>query len=551
MQELERRSKIAGTAAGALATLLLGCAPGGAQPTSSGSTADSSSSGSTSAGPGSTSLAPTTGLDTSGSTSTTGAPPPDMPGPDTGQTGDPPPPPPPCGYPSETNYNPFGDPWATKRPANPFIQVALTPGCNRSGTKAMAAPDCIDPAELEFLAKSNAPVLFEECAILGNAWAARYDAFTAGLAAVNPAMPFVGYYAAHLADVNQIGGSLANEPNYPPNAFHIVRADNGAFLAAPNGTEILDITDPGYRAYVTDRIKTFMDAHGLGGVFIDVVSPTIGEAVATAKKELVEAGLPTDDASVQAKYAAMIPQPIRDNWGGAWLDLMRDLKAAVAPRLVFANTGMTLDGAFMTAIVSNDPPRADGVMIEDPIGPVGVDIQASGRMQAMNAVLDGALPLGKRTLIVVNTNVNGTTFQTTDAQKERALAWYYLTAFLTIFRGNATMLYYTPDVDSPQFNTETYFREWDLAIGDPTSNPAAEVPGMGLLYSRTFSGPHGNSVMYWNNHATNVYKVSLPEALYDAWTCTGPFVEVTIPPSFGAIFGPKPMIAEVLGPTCP
>ena len=61
----------------------------------------------------------------------------------------------------EQQFNPFGDPWASKMGANISIPVGLTPACHRRGLKA----DNTTPNSVETLlvSRSNNPIVWEEC----------------------------------------------------------------------------------------------------------------------------------------------------------------------------------------------------------------------------------------------------------------------------------------------------------------------------------------------------------------------------------------------------
>src|SRR5262249_14096923 len=106
---------------------------------------------------------------------------------------------------------------------------------------------------------------------------------------------------------------------------------------------------------------------------------------------------------------------------------------------------------------------ADGLLWEDPIGPVGYtppDIQVS--LDRLAARIAYARSHDKYLGIFINTNIgNQSTFRTTNAEQQRAFWRYYFAAYLTVMEGSRTLLIpYTPTASFDQFHSVLYYAQW-------------------------------------------------------------------------------------------
>lgn len=393
----------------------------------------------------------------------------------------------------QSHYNPFGDPWASNIGTNPSIPVTLTTGCYRRGPKWTGRetdPNVTDE-EITHLAKSNTGLVFEECASIqgGNGMnKQRLVNIATKLKQKNPNAKYIGYHVFWILDFNMrfateiytnaetdgMCGAAKCE------SFFIHRKGQPATKANRLGN-YLDITNPYYRQYIAPKIAQALNEMNMDGFLADGVAATIP-------------GLNSAD----------VPDNILSGWGAAWADLFRDVKTAIGPnKLLFANSGGQ-GIAFSRPLITNDgsSPRADGLMWEDPFGPLGADLTSSSRLGEINGMLDMVTSLNKHLLIAVNTNVNcgnssGQPFRycydQTNKSQQSNFQRYYLTLFLNVFRNSkTTMIYYHPLITSPQFDSEAFYRDWNLKIGQPTTG-MQEVSGG--VYLRKFQ----NAWVYWNN----------------------------------------------------
>lgn len=394
----------------------------------------------------------------------------------------------------QSHYNPFGDPWASNIGTNPDIPIILSTGCYRRGPKwtgRQTDPNVSDE-EINHLAKSNTGLIFEECASLQGPNSElnrqRLINIATKLKQKNPNAKYIGYHVFWVIDF---------DPQFSTDIYAKAEADQmcgGAkcetFFIHKKGLpptkanrlgHYLDITNPYYRQYIAPKIAQTLTEMNMDGFLADGVTPF----------------LPGVDNN-------LIPDDIRNNWSASWPDLLRDVKAAIGPnKLLFVNSGG--HGVnFSRAMVSNDgnSPRADGLMWEDPFGPLGGDIVSSGRLAEINSMLDMVTSLNKYLMIVVNTNVNCGNYsgqparycydQTNKAQQS-SFQKYYLSLFLNVFRNNkTTLIYYNPLLTGPQFDSEAFFRDWNLKIGQPTTGMQEVSPG---VFLRKFQ----KAWVYWNN----------------------------------------------------
>lgn len=394
----------------------------------------------------------------------------------------------------QSHYNPFGDPWATNIGINPDIPIILSTGCYRRGPKwtGRETDPNVSDEEINHLAKSNTGLIFEECASLQGPNSElnrqRLINIATKLKQKNPNAKYIGYHVFWVIDF---------DPQFSTDIYSKAEADQmcgGAkcetFFIHKKGLpptkanrigHYLDITNPYYRQYIAPKIAQTLTEMNMDGFLADGVTPF----------------LPGVDNN-------LIPDDIRNNWSASWPDLLRDVKAAIGPnKLLFVNSGG--HGVnFSRAMISNDgnSPRADGLMWEDPFGPLGGDIVSSGRLAEINSMLDMVTSLNKYLMIVVNTNVNCGNYsgqparycydQTNKAQQS-SFQKYYLSLFLNVFRNNkTTLIYYNPLLTGPQFDSEAFFRDWNLKIGQPTTGMQEVSPG---VFLRKFQ----KAWVYWNN----------------------------------------------------
>ncbi len=393
----------------------------------------------------------------------------------------------------QSHYNPFGDPWASNTGINPDIPITLSTGCYRRGPKwtGRETDPNVSDEEINHLAKSNTNLVFEECASLQGGVGMnkqRLVNIATKLKQINPNVKYIGYHVFWIldfnmkfeteiytkADIDGMCGSAKCE------TFFIHKKGLPATKANRLG-HYLDITNPYYRQYIAPKIAQTLTEMNMDGFLADGVAPF----------------LPGVDNN-------LIPDEIRNNWGVSWPDLLRDVKAAIGPnKLIIVNSGG--QGVnFSRSMITNDgnSPRADGLMWEDPFGPFGADLVSSGRLSEINSMLDMVTSLNKYLMIVVNTNVNCSNssgqpvrfcYDQTNKSQQISYQKYYLSLFLNVFRNSKTsLIYYTPLLTSPQFDSEAFFRDWNLKIGQPVTNMQEVSPG---VYLRKFQ----KAWVYWNN----------------------------------------------------
>lgn len=435
----------------------------------------------------------------------------------------------------ESIYNPFGDPWSLKKASNPSIPISFSTGCYKEGEKGTT--DEIPEREIEYLSKTNAPIIYIDCAAVQdeNYMLPRYEklkTFIQKIKAKNPQAKIIGYLVLH-----------EGQPVFPT----IVKdADNGdetmeSFLVHKKGlpatkdnrvsgrpdhpewgyAAVMDITNSQYRAYAVPKIVNAMQNMGLDGVLIDGIywNPLKGLGIAD-----------------------LIPDQTITSWPAAQAQFIQELKSAVGnEKLLFAN--VRLDEV---AYISNDllrDGRLDGIMLEDPIGPESNEfIPGNYRYDYLKQLLSLAKERDKYVWVVVNTNINCTDsgpncFTTTTDSAQRRYMNYYLSSFLHIFDSPKQMLiYYTPIQNRPQFLSETFFREWDLTIGEPTS-PSEQI-GNGI-YGRRFQ----NAYVVLNTTYNNF---SMPETVAaEFFAPDGTAINrATIPAKQGIIFTTQPILTE-------
>jgi hypothetical protein len=435
--------------------------------------------------------------------------------------------------------NPFGDPWVRKLPSNPEVPVSLTSGCHRvDPLRSNLSPS---PDLMQFVARSSGRLVFEECAevadISDGQGAVHLRPFTTALKAMDPSMKFIGYYAASVAPT----GNLTNPPpvqDGEPLGLRYIDANREDWFVHQKGKpatrqyrlkhvsgdpvrllfgEILDVTKPDLRQFLVTKLVQSMDFHAIDGVMIDGCND-----------------LPQYTTLIQGNVP---PDEVVANWAQGCVAFLDDLKRADPSKIVLTLNYWSLVGQGRSDHETFDYDWfvrrlavSDGLLWEDPIGPVGYppsEVQAS--LDRLSARIAYARSHDKYLGVFVNTNVGGqSTFRTTTSEQEHAFARYYLAAYLTVAEGLRTLFIpYTPVGSSDQFHSAAYFSVWDLDVGRPTGPRQMLSQG---VYRRDFE-----RARVFLNGSTGPLNVSLDDARF--MTSDGvPVRSATVPAKSGAIF---------------
>lgn len=389
----------------------------------------------------------------------------------------------------EESYNFFGDPWILKNPPNADIPAALTPGCYRYGPKTRET--VITREEIDFLSKSNVPILFEECAVVQDD-APKIRALGAALKERNLNLKYIGYVS--LANLGQVGSSEI-DANHEEWFVHRkgTPATRGNRIKNRQGSNILNITNPAYQDFMAAKIADSLERHYMGGTFLDDVIPSMRDGFYSGTSEAVDDG-------------------IINSWRRGWIDMVRKVKQAAGNKLIFVAGTLPVveDGRLSMSFMREIMAYADGLLVERSLGSINSDFKNYRDMTIppnfsfstydyITAIRDETIRLNKYLFFVVNSGVQPpeaeATYQTTTQERERRLARYYLAAFLNFFRGNKNILLYYPPtsaVSSPYFTAEAYFTDWDLKIGQPTGDTVEVSSG---VWKRSFTNAH----VYWNS----------------------------------------------------
>lgn len=438
----------------------------------------------------------------------------------------------------ETFYNPFGDPWSGRTAANPSIPVALTPACSRYGPKAGDLSP--RPEEIQFMATSNSPLLFEECSFLIDADGGgdpRQKAYIDALKAARPSLKYLAFFEPAIAYFNgnsppphHVGATeiAASHPEW------VVYIDGQAPSLATRvkhrdepGVFLYDITNPSFRAFMVQEAIKSMNFHGIDGVVIEQCSDY----------PLFEASTPPSTAFI-------------NSFAQGCVDFLRELKQAAPNRLVFFLSYASLRGikenrsedekdALAYEFYARRADVSDGLIWEDPLGgakniSVNPPSEVDRKFARFRQVQAYAASPGRDNYVglVTNTNIqNQSTFGNTNTEEQHQFAKYYLAAYLTQFRGEKSpMLYYTPSPIGEQFRSATSFNDWNLNVGSPTDPPATRDASGEGRYQRNFT-----LARVFLNGGNEPWQVSLTDRLYTTLDGQG-VTSATIPPRSGVIF---------------
>ena len=402
----------------------------------------------------------------------------------------------------EQAFNPFGDDWSTKTAPNTSIAVGLTPACYKRNPKILPVEPPLPPLNAEeaaFIAKSNTPMIWEECADvqdasgpdgfgrIGDIWIKRN---IEQQKAANPALKYVGYLPMTRADTQTIGQGVATvglkyiHANREDWFVHTAAGARVKYNQSPGGSpsDLFDITNREFRAFMVARIVESMNYHGMDGFVMDQCF----------------------DIPMVDNGQNVVPSAIYNNWGQSCINMLAELKAALNPlgKKVF------FTGFFHYSSGGNDTIEEDfyfrridasnGIYWEDPFKAVTASdsLQRSSTDRLLR-LQEYALARGAHFVNTVNTAYeNQSSFGSTSYEQQQALARFYLAAFLISADTRVgdpawgplrVMYHYTPISSGPQFYSAAYFRDWDIPVGAPTG-PVQTPVGNAPVYMREFAG---------------------------------------------------------------
>ncbi len=223
----------------------------------------------------------------------------------------------------EQAFNPYGDDWSIKAAPNTAIPVGLTPACYRQVPKSSLLNG--PPAEeVNFIAKSNTPLIWEECAdvidasgpdVTGRVGDVRIKANIAAQKAARPDLKYIGYLALARADTHVADGTTAaiglnyivrNREDWFVHRAGTAPTPENRVLYVQEPSHLYDVTNPEFRAFMVARAVESLNYHNMDGFVLDQCFD-----------------LPT------VKAGEVVPQNIRDNWGASCLSLLQELKTAL------------------------------------------------------------------------------------------------------------------------------------------------------------------------------------------------------------------------------
>lgn len=227
----------------------------------------------------------------------------------------------------ETVYNPFGDPWASKKNPYSSIPVSLSVATIRSEPKNAIAewPE----NEIDYYAKSNAPILYLDRANLQlkseEAVTKMKNAITR-IKAKNPNIKIIGYFVNHesnLIEEEVVARANAGEAYFEAFFVHkknLPATKDNRVTRRPDHPEwgwrpLFDITNPNYRSYVIPKLITAMDQMGLDGVMMD----------SQFWNTLYLRGLVQPNVVIAGNE---VPDDIAGKWPGAQAVFLSELKSA-------------------------------------------------------------------------------------------------------------------------------------------------------------------------------------------------------------------------------
>lgn len=489
----------------------------------------------------------------------------------------------------ETGINPYGDAWSLKKSPNPAIAVSL--GVPNITASIFDSYSQIPQEQIDFLAKSNAPFLYFDSLggeLQGGSYVTgslpKFKDEISRIKAKNPQIKMIGYvvfYEGHLAAAE--ARAHADNPSDPEQAkFEKFFVHQKGFPetkeyridARPDhpewGARLFDVTNPEYRAYIIPKMAAAMNDMGLDGVMSDHMYTDV----------LGMIGL--KDKVPDSKVAA---------WSDSNVAFGQELKAAMGSKFLFGNVKRNELDYVRDSLLA--PGRYDGILLEDP---VGRSEQISGNpplpahpfypgvetWDQTLAMLNMAQQKNKYVMFIVNTNINGVNGETLNEAAQRRYNSYYLGAYLQLYQPNQDgslpskqmFLHYNPSSIYEQFNSSSFFRDWDLDLGAPATASEQIAPGVflrkfqkGFVYLNTTYNNYQvqiNAELYSSTDGSQLLanssvipsksgRIYVTRAVYDAWngaaSSPSPSPSVSPSPSAAPSVGEKVQVNRVLHPS--
>jgi len=416
-----------------------------------------------------------------------------------------------AGSTEEAALNGFGDPWSLAKP-NPSIALAGATGCYRKPAEGMSY--AFSEAELQFHETLATPFVIEGCAVIietdppvvndrpGGDTAAlkeRVKQFKES----NPSEKYIGYFDFSKWESTPIGYKdvLKEHTGWFVYADGASKDDLKNRVQLRRGGYLLDVTNPEYQDFISQKIAEGLSYYGMDGLLADNIH-----------------------AAPVLKEGAALPGDIAENWGQGEVAILQKIKEKIGgDKYLFANVGRDEKAPFKKSVLA----AVDGVMAEDGFSPIAKPLDPSkGRLAGTLRLYDMAAKAGKYVIVTANTLVDGSKFDTTSSEREHAFARYYLAAHLIFRQGNVLLLYNPPSALQPQYGAEAFFSDWNINVGEPKG--AYEELAAGV-YERAFA----NSVVYLNT-TEEPYPITAP-AGFDLAPDKTQVSEFNLPPKSGFI----------------
>jgi hypothetical protein len=408
----------------------------------------------------------------------------------------------------ETTLNPFGNPWGWKKKPNPNMPVSIGGAGLKQYISKKAdgsylyqdSDGAIKEALAQYYAKTNTGYIYLDS----------YTPHSSGIdqrsidvitrtKQLNPNVKFLGYYVQWepppgweeiitKADAGDqyFEDFLVHQDNRPSRKEYRItaRPDKPEWGPVP----LLDITNPNVRAYVVPKLVASIQAAKMDGVMNDGLFYHAANAY-------------DPNSSFPNNY---MPPSIKNAWPGAMAQFVQDIKTGMAGTNleIFGN----VDDDF-PQFMQNDLLRAgrlDGVIFEDPFN-ARPNTDGIAKVAGLMDFVDS---VGKKAIYIVSGAHNGTNFASTNPSEEILAHRYFLAAYmLTMRNGNNMFEYHHPTSIFYQYNSQAFFKEWDLNLGGATSG--IESVGNGVFVRKFEKG-----YVYWNPTNSN-YTIQGGRDLYN------------------------------------
>ena len=381
----------------------------------------------------------------------------------------------------EKLLNPIGNLWKESPGSNPDIPMGLVIQYGGNSPEIFKFKKQFSLEEKEFIAKQFQIVIFDQGSfgtwlVSKNENYRGYDSYKINankLRALNPNIKVLNYYGLTKDQIHMPSSALLPENSLLHYKGSVINATTRIPHLESN-SYCVDLTNKHYEEFIVNWLPKWLDDLQMDGYLDDWSGFVYPPCKATIDE---------------------FPIGVYNNWANSLYYLSRDLKKVMPDKLHFYNA-FHMGEEELSNILHNYKmlENADGVLIED--GAIMYNVHDESTQNLYLNRVDQLLNITKNkdkyVIFLINSgSVNGNIYLPMDEALK--LERYYLSFYLMLKNSDKMLFnYHVPIEGAPFFSSLVYFKDWDIRIGQPTTDRIEKSSG---VFYRLFE----NGEVWWNN----------------------------------------------------